>query len=96
MIWVCSNNNRLVRKVRSWKEHTISTKEMRYVFGKLYSALFKLYEKFDGLKAIHYRPPAKLREDNVCTPVCHSVHRGWGVCCPLVGGGLLPLEGCGP
>ena len=26
-----------------------------------------------------YRPPTKLREANVFTGVCHSVHEGWGV-----------------
>ena len=26
----------------------------------------------------YYRPQTKLREDNVFTPVCHSVH--WGLC----------------
>ena len=33
-------------------------------------------------------PPAtKLRQGNVFTPVCHSVHRGGGVCLPQVPGG---------
>ena len=27
-----------------------------------------------------YRPQTKLREDNVFTPVCDSVHRGGGLC----------------
>ena len=27
--------------------------------------------------SIYYRPPTKLREGNVFTNVCHSVH-GWG------------------
>ena len=26
-----------------------------------------------------YHPPTKLREANVFTDVCHSVHEGWGV-----------------
>ena len=38
----------------------------------------------------YYRLQTKLREDNVFTPVCYSVHRGGGL--PLGrGGGYLPL-----
>ena len=35
-----------------------------------------------------YRPPTKLREGSVFTPVCHSVHRGVSVHGGLCLGGL--------
>ena len=44
----------------------------------------------------YYRRQAKLREGNVFTPVCHSVHRGGGVSVPacttdhMNSGGLCP------
>ena len=45
----------------------------------------------------YYRPQTKLREDNVFTPVCHSVQGGGslsrGGLCPE-GGGVLCPEGC--
>ena len=50
------------------------------------------------LSAIHYRPQTKLREGNVCTGVCDSVHRG-GVSAPswVPGpGGSLPGGVSGP
>ena len=37
-----------------------------------------------------YRPQRKLREGNVFTPVCHSVHKG-RVSASGSGGGCLPL-----
>ena len=40
---------------------------------------------------VYYRPPTKLREGNVFTGVCHSVHGGRGTVYlipgPFVGGG---------
>ena len=36
---------------------------------------------FSPRKLNNYRPQTKLRQGNVFTPVCHSVH-GWGGCMP--------------
>ena len=47
-----------------------------------FPVLFPFFQYF-------YRPQTKLREDNVFTPVCHSVHGwgwvGWGVCLCIQG-----------
>ena len=83
--------------------HTLRYVILKVMHGAEALIFGNLILQVAGLLAIYYRPPTKSREDNVFTPVCHSVHRGavWGhflSCClvpwsfwwSLSRGGLTP------
>ena len=65
-------------------------------FGKFTLTQTNLHISFLAVfDSNHYRPQTKLREGDVSTPVCDSVHRGGGLCLSMLHkshdqGGLCP------
>ena len=64
----------------------LTATQVRFNFRNMKMFYFDVFREFKMTnKTFCYRPLTKLREDNVFTPVCHSVHECVCVCVCVCG-----------